>query len=320
MEKGRDKSWGGTTYNIGGVILSGVPNVVNTLSAIKTWVYPERGKGKYELSTVIQALKDNFECPDHEIVTRELYNNIKTDFSMKTAYFGTHDKQADKLTERVLDIYKGCVDRSAKFAKRVFQDKPKEDEMAEIVSLRSISGYYGLSLEEKFGEFNMKITAGLGTFEQYNWMGRESAASADREKGAPLAPNFTPVSGTATQGLGGILGSLSKCHLERFAAGVITDTCLEVEQADIHHLADLVQTFIKYKGGMMTLAIGDRNLYQEIYDKTRIAQELNSTERYNELLKEYAGVNVRIGGWQTPFITLPLSHMANYVDRPTGIK
>lgn len=319
MEKGRDKSWGGAAYNIGGVILGAVPNVVNTLSAIKTWVYPEKGKGKYDLKTVIRALKADFKCSENEIMTADKYRQIKNDFAMNTPYFGTQDEMVYDITKRVLDIYSRCVERSAKFAKRVYEDAPKPEDRQTIIGIRSISGYYGYSLEEKFGDFNMHITAGLGTFEQYNWMGRASAASADRAKGAPIAPNFSPVSGTASQGMGGILQTVSKCGLERFAAGSITDTCLEVGQADINHLADLVQTFIKYKGGMMTLAIGDKELYQEIYDKAIVAQQLNSEEKYKQLLREYADVNVRIGGWQTPFITLPLSHMANYVERPTKI-
>jgi formate C-acetyltransferase len=42
-------------------------------------------------------------------------------------------------------------------------------------------------------------------------------------------------------------------------------------------------------------------------------------EKYAQLAK-YAGINVRIGGWQTPFITLPLDHMENYIKRPVEVK
>ena len=320
MERGRDKSWGGTSYNIGGIILSGVPNVVNTLAAIRKWVFPENDKGKYTLDQVCAALRDNFVCGDSlDVKTQELFTKIKIDFGTNTPTFGNNNRFADDITKEVLDIYYKAVMKAAEYAKKVYQDKPSVEKLPYIVGLRSISGYYGLSLEEKFGEFNMKITAGLGTFEQYNWMGLGNAASADRLRGQPLAPNFSPVSGTAVEGIGGIFGSLKKFSLNRFAAGVITDTCLEKSQANEKHLVGLLGAFIVSEGAMMTLAIGDREIYREIYEQTVAAQKMNSTEKTEELLKQYAHVNVRIGGWQTPFITLPVSHMENYVQRPVNL-
>ena len=165
----------------------------------------------------------------------------------------------------------------------------------------------------------MIITAGMGTFEQYNWMGKGNAASADRLNGEPLAPNFSPVSGTVENGIGGIFASLNKFKLNRFAAGVITDTCLEVSDVSDAHLIGLLRSFIEEDGAMMTLAIGDREIYREIYEQTLAAQKMDSMEKTIALLKQYAHVNVRIGDWQTPFVTLPVSHMENYVQRPAGL-
>jgi formate C-acetyltransferase len=322
MDRGRDKAWGGTDYNIGGIILSGVPNVVNTLAAMRLWVFPEKGEGKYTLDEVCNALRNNYQCGNpSDIVTQSLFDRIKVDFSTNTPFFGTNNSLADEITNEVLDIYFACVKNAAAFAKRVYQYKPRsEEERRHLVGLRSISGYYGLSLEEKFGKFNMVVTSGLGTFEQYNWMGRGNAASADRLNGEPLAPNYSPVSGTATAGIGGIFASLDKMHLERFAAGVITDTCLEQSEASKDLLEGLLKNFVDYKGGMMTLAIGDKELYQTIYEQTLAAQKMSSEEETLKLLKKYANVNVRIGGWQTPFITLPTSHMENYILRPVTLE
>jgi len=328
MEKGRGKAWGGSDYNLGGIILSGVPNVINTLAAIKMWVFPEEGEGKYTMDEVREALRNNYDVDvSKDSVERlmdkkrhNLYKEILNDFSTNTPTFGNGIDFVDSIAKDVLDIYYRRVMSSAKYAKKVFQDKPSKEEESYIVGLRSIAGYYGKSLEEKFGDFNMMITAGLGTFEQYNWMGKGNAASADRLRAMPLAPNFSPVSGTAKAGIGGVWSTLSKLELERFAAGVITDTCLETKASDLGHLSDLLQGFIKYGGGMMTLAIGDKELYTKIYKDARASIEENSTEETIELLKKYADINVRIGGWQTPFITLPLSHMENYIERPVGME
>ncbi len=320
MEKGRDKAWGGTDYNIGGMILSGVPNVVNTLAAMRTWVFPETGEGKYTLDDVCAALSCNFKCGDPlDIKTQYMFSEIKVDFGTNTPTFGNNNALADDITKTVLDIYHRSVMNAGEFSRIVFQNKPSDEDYAYIVGLRSIAGYYGKSLEEKFGQFHMIITAGMGTFEQYNWMGKENAASADRMKSEPLAPNFSPVSGTVENGIGGIFASLSKFSLDRFAAGVITDTCLEASDVYDSHLKGLLNNFIESDGAMLTLAIGDRKIYREIYEQTVAAQKMNSMKKTIELLKEYAHVNVRIGGWQTPFITLPVSHMENYIQRPAKL-
>jgi len=64
------------------------------------------------------------------------------------------------------------------------------------LALRAIAGYYGKAHQTTLPGFDLKFTAGMGTFEQYNWQGAGNAASAARNTGDPLAPNFTPASGT----------------------------------------------------------------------------------------------------------------------------
>lgn len=317
MEKGRDKASSGTNHNIGGIILSGVPNLVNTLAAIKKWVYPDGKVGKYTFDQVRLALKQNYISEDkHEQL---LFDNIRIDFSSNTEKFASNYDLTNSIAKDVLDMYYARVLDSAKFAKKVFQDKPYKDEEMNIIALRNIAGYYGLSLEEKFGEFNMHITAGLGTFEQYNWLGRGNAASADRRKSEPLAPNFSPTSGSVHNGIGSIFATMSKLKLERFAAGVITDTCLQTDDASEEHLLGIIEAFIEFGGAMLTLAVGNQEKYREIYAKAKLAFDNDSSQDSMMLLKEYADINVRIGGWQTPFITLPLSHMENYIERPMDL-
>jgi len=69
---------------------------------------------------------------------------------------------------------------------------------------------------------------------------------------------------------------------------------------------------------MMTMAIGTVGLYKEIYEVAKESMLLPEKEAA-ALLLPYANVNVRIGGWQTPFVTLPLDHMENYIRRPVGV-
>ncbi|CAM3703250.1 Benzylsuccinate synthase alpha subunit [Vibrio aerogenes CECT 7868] len=334
MKYGRDKSWAGAEYNIGGVIMSGVPDVVNTLAAFKKWVIFEddreafsRGElkqQKYDYDVVIEALAKDFKSasPDNpNDPVQSLYNQIKTDFNTNSPTFGNNSGDrdgvdVDAICIKVLDAYEASMQRAATFAIDTFQKQPvtKEEEMKKR-ELRCIAGFYGKSLEERFGYFNMMISAGLGTFEQYNWSGQNNAASAGRAKGAPLIPNFSPMPGTVKNGFAGIAGTMSKLALHRFAGGVITDVCIEPPTDRENELLAVLECFIREKMPMMTLTIGDKSLYTRIYEEVHYAQE-KPREETEKLLKKYAGVNVRIGGWQTPFITLPVSHMENYIDRP----
>ena len=64
-EKGIDKTWGGADYNLSGMVYIGMPNVANSLTAIKEWVFDKK---VYKLDTVVRALKNNFE--GYEIMRR----------------------------------------------------------------------------------------------------------------------------------------------------------------------------------------------------------------------------------------------------------
>lgn len=330
MEYGRDKSWGGAEYNIGGVIMSAVPDVVNTLMAFKKWVVFEddakefrenklMSTKKYNYDVVIEALRKNFVYENPQDPVQNLFKQIQIDFDSNTPTFGNNNKEADEICQRILDYYDKAVARAGEFAVDTFQKEPDEKDRNRVKALRSIAGYYGESLEEKFGAFNMMISAGLGTFEQYNWSGKGNAASAGRLRGEPITPNFSPTPGTVINGVSGVTESLSKLSLDRFAGGVITDICIEPPVDAERELLAILDAFIDAKGGMMTLTIGDKELYTQIYEEVNYAQNaVKPKEETNRLLEKYAHVNVRIGGWQTPFITLPFSHMRNYINRPIG--
>ncbi|MEG1007157.1 MAG: pyruvate formate lyase family protein [Bacteroides sp.] len=315
MQKGVDKASGGANHNLGGIVLGSVPDMVNQLSALQHWVY---NKKKYTLEEVCEAIRENFgegntSLPDSK---KLLYLNIRIDFDTNSPKFGDNNEDADSLTCKVLDMFERCVSKSSKFGKMLFQDVAGEKEWRKIAALRSLAGYSGLPLGITFN-MKMKITAGLGTFEQYNWQGRGIAASANRSNGAPIAPNFSPVPGTVHSGILSTLSTLSKLQLDRFAAGTITDICLQDENASQQVVAQILHEFITKQGSMMTVAIGTTEKYQEIYEAALKALEMPE-QAASKLLAQYADVNVRIGGWQTPFITLPLDHMLNYIKRPVN--
>ncbi|MCL3781947.1 formate acetyltransferase [Prolixibacteraceae bacterium JC049] len=311
LEKGIDKSWGGADYNIGGTILGGVPDMINTVAAIKHWVFDKK---KYELPEVTAAMRYNFTAGDSgDVKTQRLFDSIKVDLFTNSPQFG-NGQSTNSIAKHILDEFYQAVLSSKDLAHKVFLD-PAGDTDPKIVAMRAVAGYYGEALQTIMPGFNLTFTAGLGTFEQYNWQGTGIAASAARNSGDPLAPNFTPTSGTWHTAPGQLLKTFHHLKLDRFAGGVITDMCLDTDVP----VEQLIENFITHKGGMLTLTMASPQ-YQEIYEIAKASNNIEDKAMASEKLVKYADIMVRVGGWNAPFVSLPLPHMENYINRPVGEK
>jgi len=315
MEDGRDISGGGALYNLAGIIYVGVPNVINNILCIRKWVFPETGKGKYTLKETADAFRHNFDNKDHfNKFIQNTFTSIQTDFDTNTSKFGEDSAEVRDVTRKVLDICYDSSFNSVKFARKIFDKDCKN-----TAALRSLAGMGNLSQENCYLQ-KIKFTVGLGTFEQYDWQGRGIAGCADRQRGEALAPNFSPIPGTLYGGIAGLLGSFKHLELERFAGGVITDICLE-EDAGLNQevILKILKKAVDDRAAMITVTIGSGEIYSQIYEKVLEAGKMKNRKEASRMLAPYACVNVRIGGWQTPFITLPLSHMENYIKRPAKL-
>lgn len=306
LERGKDKSWGGAQYNIGGTILGGAPDMVNTLAAIKLWVFDKK---KYSLSDVLEAMRASFCCNDPtNVAQRNLFDSIKVDFFTNSPQLG-NDQDADPICHSILDYFVEAVNKAKKLTEKVFFNKDGDNDPS-IKAMRAIAGYYGPSLQSIIPGFELTFTAGMGTFEQYNWQGAGIAGSAGRNAGDPLAPNFTPASGSWHKPAVHFFNSLKSMDMERFAAGVITDVCLQNSDS----LSLQISSFIKNRGSMLTMTIADPR-FQEIYEIAKTANQIDNKKSASDLLEQYSNIMVRVGGWNAPFITLPLVHMEDYINR-----
>lgn len=88
IERGKDILMGGTIYNTGSLWVTGIPNVGDSLAAIKKIVFEEK---KITMATLIDALDKNFE--GYEDVYHLLRNAPK---------FGNDDDYADSIVNEVL--------------------------------------------------------------------------------------------------------------------------------------------------------------------------------------------------------------------------
>lgn len=320
MQQGRDKSWGGAEYNLGGTILIGIPDMINTLAAIKKWVFDEK---KYSLQEVLDAMRSNFVSPAKEnVILQKRYDSIRIDFNTNTPKFGENDKETSEIGSYIIETYCNSIKSSKKLADKVFLIPLREfseKEKAEILRLRKICGYFGNSLQNKFGkDFNIRFTAGCGTFEQYPLQGLGIVASPDRNSNDPLAPNLSPYPGTVQKPTAHILESLKALNLNKLAAGAITDLCIDYKANNVEHIAGIINKFIDSDGNMMTLAIGDKEEYQKIYELSVTASNSSDKEASKaayEKLEQYKHVNVRVGGWQAPFVSMSLDQQKSYILR-----
>lgn len=315
MEKGRDKTWGGAKFRLAGIIAAAVPNVVNSLAAIKKWVYDEKA---FEITDVIEAFRYSYNASGNKEKQKK-FDKIKVYFQSDSPRFGNDEPEADRIMAWLLDTYYNCIQESRKLAEEVFLKPAPPGDEKRIASLRALAGYSGESMVEEFGEdFEIKFTAGMGTFELFNIFGMGNAASADRDNaGDPIARNFSPMVGTTKYSIGHLLTSFKEIGLNRFAGGAITDLCLEetdLKKDGVEKIAAIIGEFVNNGGNLMSVTISDRDELEHIYQLCE-AYRAGDKEAQAQL-KKYEHVSVRVGGFQVPFITLPKQHQLSYIGRP----
>ncbi len=90
LEKGIDKTWGGTDYILGGIIADAMPNCANSLAAINEWVYDKK---VYSLPKMAEILKNDF-YGGKDPMLRDVLGSPK---------FGNKDPRVDDIMKWLLD-------------------------------------------------------------------------------------------------------------------------------------------------------------------------------------------------------------------------
>ena len=303
LRKGIDKTWGGADHIIGGIVFIAMPNVANALAAIKKWVFDER---KYTLEEVVRALRNDYEGAD------EMWHDFRN-----APKFGNADPAVDRIMKWLMDEVYDAVLEAQALAGEMFLTIPRGSrEGRRISALRAMAMYSGSSYAEYYGrDFDIHFTVGCGTFAQYAHFGIGSAASADgRHADRPVAPNFSPASGTATSGVGAVFDSMAGLGLDRFGCGVMTDVCLDSDIAT----TDLIQEILRAhcsSGSILSLTIAGHSRLKEIHEQCRAVREGRAEPG---TLDQYADVAVRVGGWNAAFITLTDAQQEDYLARSFG--
>lgn len=299
LTRGIDKTYGGADYILGGVIATAATNCANALVALNEYVFKQQ---KYSIRDVVDALKVNYD--KHE--------NMLKDFG-DAPKFGNNEKEPEEMLAWLLDEFSEAVIRSKKLADDIFVNEPSPADLPRIQSMRNIMGYDGPHYKAKYGEkFSVNITAGAGTFGQYSFMGLGVAASADgRKANMPLAPNCSPASGSLKNGIGHLFSSYEKLPLNKFAAGVVVDICIDsTVQEDL--LVEYVRSFVRKKCNIATISVAS---YSDLEAAYKACEAVRNKRENVSILNQYSHLCVRVGGWNAPFISLTEAQQNDYKER-----
>lgn len=112
--------------------------------------------------------------------------------------------------------------------------------------------------EEKVGEWNRKqnkilFPCGIGTFENYAFLGRRIGASADgRLSGDALAPNFSPTPGLDIRGPTAAIRSTTRSDLLKYYCGCPLDLSINANEFEgnpgIKRMAGLIRSYCDLRG------------------------------------------------------------------------
>lgn len=303
LTKGIDKTWGGADHILGGIVFIAVPNVANSLVAIDEWVFRKK---KYKLAQVVHALRNNYEVNGGQQMRRDFLRSPK---------WGNGDKAVDEIMAWLLDEIYDAIQNAQRLADHIFLTIPRgSKEGRRISALRNMASYSGNSMRERYGrDFDIRFTVGCGTFAQYAWFGMGCAATAEgRLADQPVAPNFSPASGTAKTGIGHVLASMKHLRLDRFGCGVMTDLCLERSKVGQPLVTQVIRKHLASGGSILSLTVADRRRLKKIYECCNAVRE--GTMDPHEL-DQYLDVTVRVGGWNGVFATLTKAQQEDYLKR-----
>ncbi|MEL7588248.1 MAG: pyruvate formate lyase family protein [Prolixibacteraceae bacterium] len=316
LERGQDKTCGGCRYAVAGTILSGLPNLVNSIAAINKWVFENK---KYPLSAVVDAFRTNFGIKpgDPNKIPGESYREIYYDLRDNSPRYGTNNPVADRIAREIVDCFILELAEAKRLADKAYREKAATKvDPEECKRLRMAGGYYGEPLIQKNKKNTIAFTGGLGTFASFTLMGSGVAASADRLKDEPLTKNNTTSKGTNNRSFAHIFASLKTLDLSRFPGGAPVDLTLDLQNESSDGKTEVIraviESFMKNDGQVMSITLGSSDLYKKIHEIAKKA-ESGSEQAVGELLK-YADVIVRAGGWQSPFITLSIDQQSHYID------
>lgn len=255
VKNGRDIAQNGARYIMHMILCAGLADTVDSLAAIKKFVYEEN---KVSLVQLVSALRDNWK--GHERLRALMIN--------KAPKFGNDEDYVDDISVRLLHDFQLRVQKWQ-------NELPK-----------------------------LKFPCGIGTFENYAVLGRDTGASANgRYSGDALAPNYSPVAGFDVNGPASVFKSIAKADLKRFFAGTPVDIAVNsnefADEVGVQRLKDLIDSFCELGGQILTIT------------STNV-EDLRDAQVHPE---KHRDLRIRMGGLSAYFIAMAPAQQENIIKR-----
>jgi Dyp-type peroxidase family len=306
IEKGLDQYAGGPRYTVFGPGFTGLPNVINSLYAVRQLVFDET-TAVTSLPELVQALI----CDWGESMTEPFVSTLAGEGRIAARAERFRDLRAAALTlprygrgHKDIDAFGNeILRRVCETAVDVFT-KPAEPTARRMVELAKQLG----TPEHPFG---MQVQPGVGTFENHVEFGAMCGASADgRRAGQPMASDLSPSPSPADLPVdhqeAGFLAAL------RGYIGEGTDALWNTAPTDVNIREDFpvaeLEKIIKAFGS----GVGSNLLTITCADPATFEQACQDPEKYDL-------VRVRVGGWSEYFVAMFPAHQQQHRRRPLSL-
>lgn len=239
----------------------------------------------------------------HMIIITGLSCTVDSLAVIKKLVFEDKSVTMQELIDATRNNWKGYERLQAKVKNEV----PKfgnDDDYVDEIAKRLMRDF-----EERVDEWNRKqerllYCLGVGTFENYAVLGRDTGATPDgREAGGPLAPNYSPSAGVDVNGPTSIFKSIAKPDLLKYYSGCPVDISVNSNEfsgeAGIDRMVNLIKSFCNLGGQIMTIT-------------STSVEDLRDAQVNPQNHKD---LRVRMGGLSAYFIAMAPVQQENIIKR-----
>ncbi len=239
----------------------------------------------------------------HLILATGLSNTVDSLAVIKKLVYEEKSVSMSEIIQGIKDNWKGHEVLRAKALNSV----PKfgnDDDYADDIAIRVLKDFEEHVEVWRRQQNTMMFPVGVGTFENYAVLGRDTGASADgRECGGALAPNYSPSPGVDINGPTAVIKSITKPDLLRYYCGCPLDISVNSNEftgeSGMVRMKGLIQSFCDLGGQIMTIT------------STNV-EDLKDAKIHPE---KHRGLRVRMGGLSAYFIAMSPVQQDNIIKR-----
>lgn len=239
----------------------------------------------------------------HMMIITGLSNTVDSLAVIKKLVFEDKAVSMEELIRAVKDDWKG----HERLRARVMNLVPKfgnDDDYVDSIAMQLMEDFEDMVEEWNRKQEKLLFCLGVGTFENYAVLGRDTWASPDgRGAGGALAPNFSPTAGMDINGPTSVIKSITKPDLLRYFSGCPVDISVNSNEfegeAGIERMVNLIKSFCNLGGQIMTITSTN-------VEDLRDAQE--NPHQHRDL-------RVRMGGLSAYFIAMAPAQQENIIKR-----